>query len=58
MDIGSLLVNIAGNLMMHLLEIIGDLISLMTAVFSMNFFNIGKNSGEIFMLIFNWTNIL
>ena len=43
MDIGSLLVNIAGNLMMHLLEIIGDLISLMTAVFSMNFFNIGKN---------------
>ena len=53
MDPAQLFMNVMGNVLAHLLDIFGDMFSLITAVFSMNFYNIGKSSGELLMIIVN-----
>ena len=47
----SLLTNVVTNLLAHLLEIVGDVWNLMIAMFSMNFYEIGRLQGELFILI-------
>ena len=53
LDPASLFINVTGNLLTHLFDIFGDVTGIITALFSMNFFNIGKNSGDLIMLIVN-----
>ena len=53
LDPAQLLMNVLGNVVSHLFDIFGDLFGLVTAIFSMDFFKIGKNSGELLMMIIN-----
>ena len=53
LDPAQLLMNVLGNVVSHLFDILGDLFGLVTAAFSMDFYKIGKNSGELLMMIIN-----
>ena len=49
----SLLTNVLTNLFTHLLQIVGDVWNLAVAVFSMNFYEMGRLTGELFIMITN-----
>lgn len=49
----SLLTNVVANLLTHLLPIIGDVWNLMIAIFSMKFYEIGRLTGALFIMIVN-----
>ena len=47
----SLLTNVVTNLLTHILQIIGDVWNLLLALFSMNFYEMGRLTGELFIMI-------
>ena len=47
----SLLTNVVTNLLTHILQIIGDLWNLVLALFAMNFYELGRLTGELFIMI-------
>lgn len=49
----TLLTNVVANLFTHLLQIVGDAWNLFIAVFQMNFYEMGRLTGELFILTVN-----
>lgn len=47
----SLLTNVATNLLTHIVDLMTHSWNLLMALFSFNFYNIGKLSGEILMMV-------
>ena len=47
----TLLTNIGVNLLTHIFDVLSDVWNLVIAMFSFNWFAIGKNVGELIMLI-------
>ena len=47
----SLVTNIAANSLTHILDLLGDAWKLLMAIFTFNFYEIGRVTGEIIMMI-------
>ena len=49
----TLLTNIGVNLLSHIFTVLSDAWNLIIAIFSFNFFDMGKLTGELIMLVIN-----